>query len=1108
MHGLRCFVIFALCGGAFALQVNGQVTSPPLPNSVRVLPEPVNVSDGGTLRIVFAGLPPGRIARWRLVGSTEWRVSELGGLDAGDYLVEFEPVNGVAPAARVATIKAGRETELEVAYPEATDADLPQGAVSVVLRPEIVGTRAEVEFRGQWRPVGTSGWLNSGDVATGLGLGPALLEFKTLPSIRNYDFVAPPRTAVSISEGTTRLGATYTRRTRIAGAQLPTVRTVAEVTGSGPAAEGPWQFAGQIQTDSGSGSGVAVDTRVVLTAAHVVFDEAALSFATGVRWLHQRVRDQFEPAPLFARGFYVARGYAEGRKEELTRPNDPSDPGEESEESQERDVATLYFREDCARGGRSGYLRVDQGRDFLAGPGKKTILGYPTEAVTGDGGTVSEADFGKLFSTAPQEVAFAQRNATSRVYSTTQITGVGGMSGGPVFVDFDDGRSYPAGIYLGGASQAFVRAIDAQAEGLILLGRASGKGQDNDGGQGGSIRVENDVAYAEFAVGSLQVFLDAPPALSSQTRWHLAGQTYRSGQKLVGLRASRQPYVLEFEPVPGLETPAPRKVVVDKPGPQVVVVSYTQLRRPVFRFPALPPAAVGVRYMFELSLEGTPLSSFRATGLEGTGLSLEQDPKTKQYRIEGTPVRTAEELKVSFTAKNRAGISRAEYSLRISNPVAVNFSILNAVGGSVRITPAIRGRNLLPAGPTSLPLVPGATYVLTAVPRPGFVFSNWSGVKLETEPVLELTPTGPGDLTATFIRNPYVRLRGNFGGILRQPAFSPATSGYVAVTLARLGSYTARITLGGKRYALRGGFNGAGEASKEVPLASGGGVLKFNPRVGTTDENSALMTGTVEVASGSSSAPPLRFAIEAPRQARLPGLPRRMSLILPIDPAHAGDSATEYPRGEGYAALDLDARGNVIGVLRLGDGTKVSTTGFFARDGKWRFYAPLFEDGGAVIAEIGFGENESGRVDYAKPLRGRLEWARPPGTPGRGFFRGFTARSEVIGERWLRRPAGERAADVFGWNLVFGGGTVDQPIRLTATLTRDDRFFLIGEGARQTRISFDRATGVLRGSILLEGRRVPFGASLLQQQMRGGGFLILPNGSTAPVTLLPPELGR
>ena len=59
---------------------------------------------------------------------------------------------------------------------------------------------------------------------------------------------------------------------------------------------------------------------VVLTAAHVVFDDRALTYlpASGVKWFFQRHAGVYEPAPQTPRGWVVLGGYAAQRTADAT----------------------------------------------------------------------------------------------------------------------------------------------------------------------------------------------------------------------------------------------------------------------------------------------------------------------------------------------------------------------------------------------------------------------------------------------------------------------------------------------------------------------------------------------------------------------------------------------------------------------------------------------------------------------------------------------------------------------------------------------------------------------------------------------------------------------
>jgi len=59
----------------------------------------------------------------------------------------------------------------------------------------------------------------------------------------------------------------------------------------------PYAFNGQLLTEAGHGSGFVVKRHTVLTAAHVVFDSASLSYVGNIRWFFQRYCGEYEPKP-------------------------------------------------------------------------------------------------------------------------------------------------------------------------------------------------------------------------------------------------------------------------------------------------------------------------------------------------------------------------------------------------------------------------------------------------------------------------------------------------------------------------------------------------------------------------------------------------------------------------------------------------------------------------------------------------------------------------------------------------------------------------------------------------------------------------------------------
>ena len=303
-----------------------------------VLPVPAAPPTSAS-RLLVELQPPAAHGQWRLGGEVAWRDagSEVSGLAARSYGIEFRPVQGYrAPGALTINIPADAPRTVSAIY---TPLPLGEsGALRVVIKPDDAAADSDPLFRGRWRRVGEIPWRDSGTVLMDLPVGVYPVEFQPLAG-----FVTPAvRDAIVESAQTNGITGLYTVADTSGGA-TPEVVNFSDLAGA------PFCFNGQLQSALGLGSGVAVQRHVVLTVAHLLFDDEALTYVTAVRWFHQRYRDRFEPVPDVARGWLVFNGYAAQRALAPT-------PGQGTLASHNLDVAAVYFSNFAARGGFGGYL--------------------------------------------------------------------------------------------------------------------------------------------------------------------------------------------------------------------------------------------------------------------------------------------------------------------------------------------------------------------------------------------------------------------------------------------------------------------------------------------------------------------------------------------------------------------------------------------------------------------------------------------------------------------------------------------------------------------------------------------------------------------------------
>ncbi len=483
---------------------------------------------------------------WRFVGEQQWRVPGVpaGGLATGNREIEFRPVAGfLHPLREPVSIASGAAaTVVEREYFQG--GGVTTASLSVTLLPVSLGAAAQWRLLGE----GDAAWRASGASLGGLAAGVYFVECKDVAG-----FTTPRPLSVTIGSGEAK---TATATYFLADAEVGTQPGVVGFDAVTSATANPFTYVGQLRSDSGAGTGFVVRQRVVATAAHVVFDDGTLSAATGVQWVFQRERGTYEPVPQIPRGSYILSGYSAQRIADAT-------PGTSSVAAQNLDVASVwFFEQDAGRGGSGGYLASDStDNEWLISPRLKTIVGYPLDGI-------SAANQGRIHATPPINATFGHANA--RVYLTDDITSRGGNSGGPVCVQYDDGRYFPAAIYLGGTTQTRVRAIDSDVITLFdSAEESSTTGQNST--NGGSTQTNNSLGSTPS--GTLTVTIEPQAARDAGAGWRIgSGAFLTSGQSKPYLSAGD--YTVTFKSIEGFQTPATRSVTVEAGKTVRIAITY------------------------------------------------------------------------------------------------------------------------------------------------------------------------------------------------------------------------------------------------------------------------------------------------------------------------------------------------------------------------------------------------------------------------------------------------------------------------------------------------------------------------------------------------------
>lgn len=1032
--------------------------------------------------------------RWRLQGDVQWLDDNavLAGLLPGEYVFEFEPKPGVpVPPAVLIDVVAGSGVQTAtIMQPTAFQGE---GALVVSIEPETVATSAAIEQRGQWRFSGEADtqWRNGGLAALTLASGVYILEFKGVPG------QAPiPKRGVKVVTGlATSVRALYVPKTQPDTGAVPTPVSLADSTG-----KAPYEFAGQLQSDVGFGSGTVVKPRVVLTAAHVVFDDATLSYTTGLQWRFERRRGEIEPPPILPRGSYLFASYAGLRKV----ASDHGEVGAEKQSSQQVDVAAVYFHVDAGRGGFIEVLKTDATYDWLIKPletasprpRKSILLGYPGDLGFLLDNHYTEADSGKLFATAPTDAAFTlvpaedASSSPSRVYKSTAIAGYAGESGGALCVEFEDGNFYPAAVYLGGDGRVVVRAIDDAVVALITEADATAA-DDMDHTTPGYIKVGSGLSGASFSYGSVTVNL-----VPAGAQWKLSTEaTYHASGAALPLRAGAT-YVLNFLPVAKYDAPLPFAFPIA--GNQVLTLDFEYAKKTAPRFvtSTLPDGVRTVPYRPTNVVVANPPATFLATGLPD-GLTL-----STAGVIKGTPT-TVGTYVVNISAKNGIGTTHAEF------PVTIRAL------GNLKVNPTAGGSF---TGYSGAPVGQGDVITLNAVPKQGYFFNNWHGSGIQNlptaNPKLVFTMTEAVDLTAEFTLNPFPAVAGNYRGLLGPndppPPAAPIVPSLQGVGVAQInvttsGGFTGSLAVPGAIYPLKGKFALDGSARQKIKTATGVQEVELTLALAAPH----MLTGKLILATPDPAVK--RVLVFAARQSMTTLPAARYTLELPPD---GNQTSAIYPQGSGVATLTIGKGGAVVANFVLADGTKASAGGYLTAPlnggrATWSLYTDLYTHQGALAGEISVGD--TGQPD----LSGDVRWFRSPtvkivpfdknGWPATGLV------SATLGDKYLApktttaafRPLPLAGLGAHGVKLTLAGSADFAGNGLVSAL---GKFAFIGANPAKLQLTLVPGTGLFTGSFSRDGSLHTL-TGILEQSTpagRGAGFLLGPAGSeSATLQVLP-----
>lgn len=388
------------------------------------------------------------------------------------------------------------------------------------------------------------------------------------------------------------------------------------------------------------------------------------------------------------------------------------------------------------------------------------------------------------------------------------------------------------------------------------------------------------------------------------------------------------------------------------------------------------------------------------------------------------------------------------------------------------LTVTIRGDGRVNAPGRGRPLTVGRDYTLQAVPRPGMLFSNWvvAGQSV-TDPRLQFTMSSNLAITANFVPNPFVELKGRYFGLYADTNDSPpASAGFVSLTIAESGAFSGQLREGTAAFPFSGTF--------ALDLSAKDIIARHESQSLTVDlhlaSGSDQVTGEVRDERWTSPLSGGRAVFGAKRPAtNYQGI---YTVVLP------GTADLRVgPAGHGFARVTVSSSGDVRVQGTLGDGASFSQAVPLNEGGRWPFYAGLYAGQGSILGWLTLEETATNDV------HGRVRWTRPAGVPGSVHPGAFTNDIAILGSRY--GPGTGPALGFSMGQILLEGGNL--PTAVTNLVEWDDKNQLIipPPNAQKLSLKVSVPSGTVAGGFVhpATGRLTELRGVLVPKQGVGAG---------------------
>jgi hypothetical protein len=365
----------------------------------------------------------------------------------------------------------------------------------------------------------------------------------------------------------------------------------------------------------------------------------------------------------------------------------------------------------------------------------------------------------------------------------------------------------------------------------------------------------------------------------------------------------------------------------------------------------------------------------------------------------------------------------------------------------------------------------GKSYTITAKPALGYIFSSWSGGVSANSSTLTFVMTPNLVLQANFVLNPFTPIKGNFAGLFYHSKVEQTNSGAFSALITDKGTFTSKLQLGGKTYALAGQFSANGSFSntlKRPNLPS----LSIEMQIDLNSHDQ--ITGTISDGNWISTLTAYRGVFSKTSPSPFTGY--KFTLILP-----GSSNSSIEPGGYGFGSGTVDSSGNIKFVGTLGDGTKFTQQTTLFKDEKWPFFVAPYGGKGLVLGWLNFDRTQYPLI----LLSGEVTWIKLP-QAAKYYPAGFDLTLEAEGSFFS--TVGSPGLQILQWTdgfIILQGGNLNDRIMNPITINSGNKV-----SVESGSLGFITSSGQFKGSIVnpSTSKKISFsGATLFD---RGYGLFL------------------